>query len=437
MTGAERRILLMVLTVAFSAALAAAPEPPKDAPAEPALKLTEKPVKSLGKIDEKAWEPLLINSTGTRMAYVLPKGEKKAVVVCDGKEGREYETVGQLQFSPDGRRFVYSATSPKANFYVLDGAEVNAPGPQGFAFSPDSNHTVYCANDEVFRDGRKETGDSFGRTKPPVFSPDSLHCAYIGRDHIVCDGKNGKAFLFGAPGVKFGEVVFTPDSKSYAFSLRQGEKIGDKWVVFWGDAKFGPYDIVEGIVFSPDSRRLTFRAMSGGKWSVIVNNKKGPDFSALGAIVFSSDNKHMAYRACGKDGWVVVLDGKAGPACTDLGDPVFSSDGKHIAYRAVKDGKSLVVCDGRESASFDQITCLGFTPNSNHLAFAAVRGNDKFVVCDGVEGPPHERLMVPERPFEVASKVRYVVIEKAEASLVEVDWPADRLWENAFRPAAK
>lgn len=52
------------------------------------------------------------------------------------------------------------------------------------------------------------------------------------------------------------------------------------------------------------------------------------------------------------------------------------------------------------------------------------------------QGPPHGEVLVPERFDEVAGKVCYVVIDKDEASLVEVDWPADRTWEHAFKPAA-
>ena len=413
----------LVLVVGTAIALVAEDAPPA---------LVERTVKSLGKLKEGAGEPM-INSIGSRMAYVLYR-EKKQVLVCDGREGREYLGISGLHFSPDGGRLAYLAQNTlSGSTFVCDGVEIRGHGMYPFTFSPDGRHTVY-RSDATMRDGRPE-GDCPMTGKAFAFSPDSRRLAYVTYSCIICDGKKGPEVEKG--GV-LGDPVWAPDSRSYAHTVSQGDKIGDRWVVFWADKKVGgPYDMVEGIVFAPDSKRIVYRALAKDKWSVVVNDKKGPGFSNIGTIVFSGDNKHMAYRACDDDGWFVVCDGKKGPAYTDVGDPVFSADGKHMAYRAVKDGKALVICDDRETASFDEITWVGFAQNGNHLAFAAGRGNNKFVVCDGVEGPPHERLMVPERPFEVVAKLRYVVIEKAEASLLEVDWPADRIWENAFSPSAK
>ena len=433
MTGLRGSIVLMVAALVACTRLAAAPEPPRDAPAEPAPKLTEKPVKSLGKVGD-AYGGVVISPNGERLAYVVYKEYEKWVVVCDGREGMLYRRLIGLRFSSDGKRLAYIGESPQGHVFVCEGAE--KPSGGSLAFSPDGRHVAYQGPDgNVLRDGRPESEHSFlGKTL--VFSPDSQHLAYLAGypRRVICDGKSGPSYKEGV----FGEPVFPPDGKSYAHTLSQGEKVGDKWVVYWKDKKVGgPYDMVEGIVFAPDSKRIAYRALVGGKWSVVVNDKKGPDFSQLGVIVFSGDNKRLAYPACDKDGWCVMYDGKKGLACAEVGNPVFSADSKHLAYRAVKDGKALVICDGMESAPFDEISWVGFTPNGNHIAFAAARGKDKFIVCDGVEGPPHERLMVPERPFEVASETRYVVIDKAETSLVGVDWPADRTWENAFKPSAK
>ncbi len=404
------------------------------ADAPPAL--AERTVKPLGKMEGIIWGDPLVSPNGERMAWVV-KRDDKLVVVCDGKEGTEYMGSSayvarlRMRFSQDGKRLVYLATKPPGTYvWVCDRVEITGHPSYQFTFSPDGRHTAYWgASGETIRDGRPAGSAIAGKTY--VFSPDSRHLAYAASLCIVCDGKKGPEFEKGAV---LGDPVWTPDSQSCAHTVSQGDKIGDKWVVFWADKKIGgPYDMVEGIAFSPDSKRIAYRALAKDKWTVVVNDKKCEAFNSVRTIVFSPDGKRMAYAACDDEGWRIVCDGKKGPAFSEVGDPVFSADSKHMTYRVLKDGEARVICDGKETPPIGAVIWVGFSPDSKHLAFAAERGKDKFIVCDGLEGPAHERMIVPERPADKEGKLRTVVIDKAEASLVEVDWPADRTWEDAFK----
>ncbi len=77
--------------------------------------LVERTVKALGKLEGTLWGAPLLSPNGERMAWVMAKGLGKLVVVCDGKEGPEYQwtsaslTQPSMRFSPDGKRFVYAA----------------------------------------------------------------------------------------------------------------------------------------------------------------------------------------------------------------------------------------------------------------------------------------------------------------------------------------
>ena len=44
-------------------------------------------------------------------------------------------------------------------------------------------------------------------------------------------------------------------------------------------------------------------------------------------------------------------------------------------------------------------------------------------------------MWIPPISREGHEKMRVVVLDKGEASLVEVDWPADRTWQDAFKTA--
>ena len=402
-------------------------------------KLTEKAVKSLGKVEGGASAKVVINCNGNRLAYLLRKGKDRMAVVCDGKEGPEYWVIymERARFSPDGSRFVYSVTKPSGvNMWVCDGVEIDGHPSVPFVFSPDGRHTAYGSLSKVIRDGRPDSDEdphAAGGRMTPVFSPDSQHLAYFAgyppKRCMVCDGKKGPPFK-----EQLGDAVWTPDSSSFAYTVSQGDKVGDKQVILWGSRRLGPHEMIEGLVFSPDSKRLAYHARSKGKWSVVVSDQKGPEFINVGTmILFSPDGRRLAYPACDKDGWLIFCDSKKGPVFAEVGDPVFSPDGKHLAYRAVKEGRAVAICDGRESGTFDEVTRVVFSPDSKHLAFAAGRKGEKFMVCDGVETPAHATVLVPEHFDAVPGKLRYVVIDKDQASLVEVDWPADRTWEDAFK----
>jgi Tol biopolymer transport system component len=78
-----------------------------------------------------------------------------------------------------------------------------------------------------------------------------------------------------------------------------------------------------------------------------VNGKEGPAFERVVTPVFSPDDKRLVYRAR-KDGkrFVVVADTggktiKQHPAYEQVFQTVFTADGKSIAY-GVKDGKKLI-----------------------------------------------------------------------------------------------
>lgn len=66
-------------------------------------------------------------------------------MVLDGIKGKEYDYVGYPIFSPDSKRFTYTAQLEGRTFVVVDGIEGRAyqEGGHYFTFSPDSKHFAY------------------------------------------------------------------------------------------------------------------------------------------------------------------------------------------------------------------------------------------------------------------------------------------------------
>src|SRR6266700_7335939 len=103
-----------------------------------------------------------------------------------------------------------------------------------------------------------------------------------------------------------------------------------------------------GVVVSPDGRRLAYVSSRGAKSCLMVDGQKDIEFDEVRAAVFSPDGKRVAYAARRTGKWLVVLDGEEGKEYDAIGEVAFSADGKHLAYAAQRAGKWLVVLDEQE-----------------------------------------------------------------------------------------
>jgi hypothetical protein len=136
---------------------------------------------------------------GKRTFFRLRKmeGGKEAVVV-DGRVF-SYDEIKDVEFSPDGRRFVLKAQRGRGWVMVVDGAESETYEPDG-----EGGEVVWS------RDGRLAFGKEGGRL------------AYVGR-------KGGKEFvvLDGAAGARYDAVAnlgFTPDGRHVVYTARRAGK---------------------------------------------------------------------------------------------------------------------------------------------------------------------------------------------------------------------
>jgi hypothetical protein len=161
-----------------------------------------------------------------------------------------------------------------------------------------------------------------------VFSPDSSRLAYVvqtgvnahssenntetetGKYAVVVDGKKGKAYS----GIGLGSVVFSPDSKHMTYMAVESEK----WAVIVDGKKLGEYDDLSADppMFSPDSSLLIVKAQMGEEFSVFVNGQAGKPYDAIinlngGKIIFDSDHsfRYLAF----KDNMVYVVEEKFTP----------------------------------------------------------------------------------------------------------------------------
>ncbi len=321
-----------------------------------------------------------------RIAYWVKEGQIEWIV-CDGKAGPHYADVGSYVFSPDGKRFAYTARDETGNkFVVLDGKRLKSYEKVGYMrFSPDSKRLAFTV---------KQGGTGM----------------------VVCDGKEGPRY----PEVFY--PVFSSDGKSLAYWTRNADR--KKYSIIRDGKEVAQPGGEPRLAFSPDGRALACATYSGGELCRIEkeievlatghDNASGP--------VFSPDGRHIAC-ALGKDmRWWVCVDGKglagqydpemvkhwSGPSgggtSMTLESPGFSADGRHVYWKGFR---------GRPG---------GTGPPGNR---------EHFIVCDGFEGPSHEGLWIPTGFKNHAKRLRYVVRDGDRVRLMETAWPEAMTWQDA------
>jgi hypothetical protein len=130
---------------------------------------------------------------------VVQRGDKR-LVLRDGQPGLEYNQIGEVAFSADGRSLAYEAQKGKSRVLVLDGREwpLQAEVVHGsLLVSPNNKRLalVACAKDkcQVMVDGRPHPPFDFVITETLKFSRNSQHTGYLalkgGKLQVVVDGK--------------------------------------------------------------------------------------------------------------------------------------------------------------------------------------------------------------------------------------------------------
>lgn len=376
----------------------------------------------------------IFSPKGDHCGYIAYKGENgaKAVVVVDGKVGPEFDDADQLQFSPDGSRYMYRAQKGNKQCVVVDGK----PGPlfdgipvkKSMLFSPNSKHYAYVAFDGkkcmLVLDGH-ELKLSFAFIEDVAFSPDSEHFAYKGLVEengekkwcVVRDEKKGPVLT------RVFDTIFSYDSKHLAYSALKDRQmvlmvdgneicrhdgigvpifsynsktlayafVDDKeWHIVVNGKKSSAFDSVGKFFFSLDSKRYAFFGKDGDKWYCVVDGNKGPGFEKeVNAFSFSLNSERYVYAGVTKDGAQIITDGNPSRIYPSVGEPYFSPDSKHVVFRArlKKGAKWFTLLDGKVSKhSYQAIAKYQFSPDSNHLAVnAMVNLNKTVMLVDGTE----------------------------------------------------
>ncbi len=323
-----------------------------------------------------ALEGLVLGADG-HLAYPAQLESGRWVVFHDGAPGPEFDGLGAVRLSPDGRHVAYAAQREGGWHVVHDGVvgerfEALFPDALGFGASGRLAYVGQRGSQAfVVVDGRASEGwDAVGALQ---WSPDGRAVAFLARRgaaaFAVVDGVPRGPFA-GVAAHHFGppEVLVVDDggwrvqvdgvpsevvSAVGAVHVEAGRvawlarRDGQAWVRD-GDAAHGPYDAVQPALARDATGALVFAAKRGDGWHV-----------SRGAEVTGP--------------WVKVEDVQV--------------RGAHLGFVGVRVERDVVVHDGRELASWDWAGSLALSPDGTRVAYLARRGAASRLVVDGVEHP--------------------------------------------------
>jgi Tol biopolymer transport system component len=318
----------------------------------------------------------------------------------------------------------------------------------------------------------------------------SVAYAYKGNEagkNVVC--ANGKEY---GPYEHVGALKFSPDLKKLAYVISDKDG-GNMRVVVNGKAG-KKYDSINeaSILFSPDSKRLTYVAYVKGKQSIIIDGEREGNYSSiyLGSFVFSPDSRRYAYL-CQNDGlWQIAVDGVVrkdrvlwgGFLSGLLGDgdasqPVFSPDSKHVTYDVTyfafttsalsqrrktfsfvdgdklggdfrvfsPNGKAAYISSdkqGRQSVALNGLFkkkgktyngtfhSVTFSPDGKKVAYAVAETEGAFVVSDTAEGKKYRSVVEDSLVFSPdGERLAYVARDTSNRPFLVLDGQEQRQYE--------
>ncbi len=337
-----------------------------------------------------------------------------------------FTPVNSLTFSADGEKVAYLGYSAGEYYRVLNDVildrvpMVTSGGPFDVVISPDGSRVAYKvevgSSQAVIVDGKR--GPLFEEVGEPVFSDKGADVAYVARSArgsaIVINGQRRAT----VKDVEIQQFRFSPDGRTVAYSV--STPLGDSHVIAPRLGKGPVFGSVGSLTFSPDGRRLAYWATSGGRQFVTLDHKRiepafSPPITFLDPIVFSPDSKSITYHGWRGEKEFYLIAGKEGPAFDEVADFVYSANGKDYAYVAHAAGHAFIVStvlgNGR-SAEHEAAWSPTFGPDGRSLAYCfasgfsdkggPIPGRTKYgVTVNGVTGPMLDGVDIASIRFSV------------------------------------
>ncbi|NIM95078.1 MAG: hypothetical protein GTO18_15370 [Anaerolineales bacterium] len=260
----------------------------------------------------------------------------------------------------------------------------------------------------------------FNQRMVPYFlvSPDQRRLAAVMKEddwnyvQVNDERQNVYELLFG--------MMFSPDSRRIAyFAMEESGKI----ITIVDDENFGSYMMVmpESLEFSPDSRQFAYTVKSHDGSCVVIDGEEQQTYKGILEYdtIFNPGREGYAYGAYDGEQWHVITDqGRQGPF-EALGKLIFSPGGERLGYKARINGKEALILDGEQQKPYDHVDNPHFNRDGSFYAYAARDGNQWVAVVNGVEQGRYDDLGLTDRSIsDVGDHLVYCAKKAGQAYLV-------------------
>jgi hypothetical protein len=291
------------------------------------------------------------------------------------------------RFSKDGKFATYTMDKQDKAAPTLNGKVVAwYDGVRDVGFNPRTNELAYLAKIDTrwyFMEGSLRIPlnyDAFELT----FDETGRHRVIFGTE------KSGykSQYLVDLDGVvqqgrydAVGYRAFDPLAGTFAFEAQRGL---NSYVVLQ-NSEAGPYELIFGLRFSPDGRRLVYPAYRDGKYLIVVGDREFQTEAPVGRYAMSPDGESVAYLTKNRlfvNERLVAKYSDSGPAPSDWFPLVFSPNGRMLAYFVIgtKDQQAVVHDLDQDSTitspAYDGVRDVRFSSDGTTLMFGARRGRD-------------------------------------------------------------
>lgn len=310
---------------------------------------------------------LLYSPDSRHFSYLADIGGQLRIVL-DEKIIDENSVVGHASFTNDSAKYIYTVSGKEAQLGKLVILDLKS----GNKISKDCLGASIAVNRDTERiaapvkDGDKQLVIDFLISSPNDIHKSELYdsvsdiaigsdgktVAFIGDKHnhryLVL---NGKEEILPDELAVTASPVIRPDLKGAAVILSTKERFNRQFILHQAFIKDSQqhirYEKMQDLVYSKFDNTSAFVAKKGEKYLVVVNGKEGPEFDMVVSPMFSPDGRKLVYRARnGNVRFAVVADvaGKEhrrSPEFEYVFPTVFTADGAYVAY-GVKTGNQII-----------------------------------------------------------------------------------------------
>lgn len=269
------------------------------------------------------------------LVYTAEEKNKKFVVI-NGKEGKKYDEIDNLQITLDGGKLAYAAKEGERMFIVIDekeGKKYNyvrqSDNIWGVNLSSDGKTLVYAVrgneqefgekNEFIVINGKEQKMYDWLGIQSLMVSPDGKNIIYKAgegnKEFIVINGEEGKRYDQGQ--IKNLQASLNYNVIAYILEEKDGKEFSVVQNIKTGEKKEGKrYDAIHSFRLSYNGETLAYDVPRGLIKSkdrtdfVVVNGIEEKKYNNIGKLTLSFDGNNVIYMAYGGDSEFMVINGK-------------------------------------------------------------------------------------------------------------------------------